>query len=63
MARFPTESERSITLQVPIAQAYNFFWDVLGSANCVPCLDTCKRAGPGTYRFVYKARSTCEAEG
>jgi len=63
MARFPTESERSITLRVPLAQVYEFFWDVLGSANCVPGLDTCKRAGPDTYRFVYKARSTGEAEG
>ena len=63
MARFPTESEQSITLHAPIAQVYEFFWDVLGSATCVPGLDTFKRAGPDTCRFVYKARSTGEAEG
>jgi carbon monoxide dehydrogenase subunit G len=54
MAKFPTEAERSITVKAPLARVYKFLWDVLGSADCVPGLDSCKRVGNDTYRFVYR---------
>ena len=58
MAKFPTEVERSVTVQVPIAKAYKFFWNVAGSATCIPGLGTCKKVGKDTYEFVYEPRST-----
>lgn len=58
MAKFPTEVERSVTVQVPIAKAYKFFWNVVGSASCIPGLDQCKKVGKDTYEFVYEPRST-----
>jgi carbon monoxide dehydrogenase subunit G len=58
MAKFPTEVERSITVHVPLERAYEFFWDVVGSSECIPGLGSCKRAGKDTYRFVYEERST-----
>jgi hypothetical protein len=58
MAKFPTESERSITVKVPIAKAYKYFWDVPGHATRIPGLDTCKKVAPDTYRFIYAPRST-----
>ena len=54
MAKFPTEAEKSITVKTPLARVYKFLWDVLGSADCVPGLESCKRAGNDTYRFVYR---------
>jgi len=54
MAKFPTEAEKSITVKAPLARVYKFLWDVLGSADCIPGLDSCKRVGNGTYRFVYQ---------
>jgi len=54
MAKFPTEAEKSITVKAPRARVYTFLWDVLGSADCIPGLDTCKRVGNDTYRFVYR---------
>jgi carbon monoxide dehydrogenase subunit G len=58
MAKFPTESERSITAKAPIAKVYRYFWDVPGHAPCIPGLDTCKKVSTNTYRFVYEPRST-----
>ncbi len=58
MAKFPTEVERSVTVQVPLAKAYAYLWDVVGSSECIPGLDTCKRIGKDKYRFTYAARST-----
>jgi carbon monoxide dehydrogenase subunit G len=58
MAKFPTEVERSVTVHVPIAKAYKFFWNVVGSASCIPGLDQCKKVGKNTYEFVYEPRST-----
>lgn len=58
MAKFPTEVERSVTVQVPIAKAYKFFWNVVGSASCIPGIDKCKKVGKDTYEFVYEPRST-----
>jgi carbon monoxide dehydrogenase subunit G len=58
MAKFPTEVERSVTVKVPLARAYEYLWDVVGSSACVPGIDTCKRVGKDTYRFVYLERST-----
>src|SRR5512139_3328522 len=58
MAKFPTEVERSVTVKVPISQAYDYLWDVVGSSACVPGLANCKRVGKDTYRFVYEERST-----
>jgi carbon monoxide dehydrogenase subunit G len=58
MAKFPTEVERSVTVKVPLARAYEYLWDVVGSSGCVPGIDTCKRVGKDTYRFVYQERST-----
>jgi carbon monoxide dehydrogenase subunit G len=58
MAKFPTEVERSVTVQVPPARAYAYLWDVLGSFRCIPGIDRCERVGDDTYRFVYQERST-----
>jgi carbon monoxide dehydrogenase subunit G len=58
MAKFPTEVERSVTVKVPLARAYAYLWDVVGSSECIPGIDTCKRVADDTYRFVYAERST-----
>jgi len=58
MAKFPTEVERSVTVHVRLARAYEYLWDVVGSSACIPGLDWCKRVGKDTYRFLYQARST-----
>ena len=58
MAKFPTEVERSITVRVPLTRAYEYLWDVVGSSPCIPGLDSCKRVGKDTYRFVFEERST-----
>jgi carbon monoxide dehydrogenase subunit G len=58
MAKFPTQVECSITVKVPLAKAYKYLWDVVGSAKCIPGLASCKRVAADTYRFVYKERST-----
>ena len=58
MAKFPTEVERSVTVNVPLGHAYQFLWDVAGSARCIPGIDACKRVGKDTYRFTYQERST-----
>ena len=58
MAKFPTEVERSVTVHIPLAQAYQYLWDVVGSSDCIPGIDSCKRVGKDTYRFVYQERST-----
>ncbi len=58
MAKFPTEVERSVTVKVPLARAYKFLWDVVGSSSCIPGIDKCERAAKDTYRFVYEERST-----
>src|SRR6266571_274316 len=58
MAKFPTEVERSVTVKVPLARAYAYLWDVVGSSPCIPGIDTCKRVAEDTYRFVYAERST-----
>jgi carbon monoxide dehydrogenase subunit G len=58
MAKFPTEVERSVTVHVPLARAYEYMWDVVGSSACIPGLQSCKRVGKDTYRFLYQERST-----
>jgi carbon monoxide dehydrogenase subunit G len=58
MAKFPTEVERAMTVRVPLARAYAFFWDVAGSARCIPGIDRCEKIGADTYRFIYAERST-----
>jgi carbon monoxide dehydrogenase subunit G len=58
MAKFPTEVERSVTVNVPLAQAYKYLWDVVGSSECIPGLDSCKKVSTNTYRFLYEERST-----
>jgi carbon monoxide dehydrogenase subunit G len=58
MAKFPTEVERTTTLPVSLAQAYAFFWDVVGSSRCIPGVDRCEPAGADTYRFIFQERST-----
>jgi hypothetical protein len=58
MAKFPTEVERAVTVHVPLARAYAFFWDVVGSSCCIPGLERCEALGADTYRFVYDERST-----
>ena len=58
MAKFPTEVERSVTVHVPLAKAYAYLWDVVGSSVCIPGLDGCKATGKDTYRFTYEERST-----
>ena len=58
MAKFPTEVERSVTVNVPIEQAYKYLWDVVGSSECIPGLDSCKKVSANTYRFLYEERAT-----
>jgi carbon monoxide dehydrogenase subunit G len=58
MAKFPTEVERSVTVKVPLARAYAYLWDVVGSSECIPGIDKCKRVDDDTYRFVYEERSS-----
>lgn len=58
MAKFPAEVERSITVRVPLARAYEYLWDVVGSSNCIPGLASCKRVSKDTYKFIYDERST-----
>jgi len=58
MAKFPTDVERSVTVKVPLAKAYEYLWDVVGSSSCIPGIDACKRVGDDTYRFIYAERST-----
>lgn len=58
MAKFPAEVERSITVHVPLARAYEYLWDVVGSSSCIPGLANCKRVSKDTYRFTYDERST-----
>jgi carbon monoxide dehydrogenase subunit G len=58
MAKIPTDVERSITVDVPVARAYAFFWDVVGSAACIPGLAACTNVDGDMYRFVYEERST-----
>jgi len=58
MAKFPTEVERSVTVQAPIERAYAFFWDVPGSARCIPGIATCAKTADDTYCFVFQERST-----
>ena len=58
MAKFPTQVEISVTVKVPIEKAHKYLWDVVGSSECIPGLASCKKAGAGTYKFLYAARST-----
>lgn len=58
MAKFPTEVEKSVTIKVPLSQAYAYMWDVVSSSRCIPGLESCKRVGDDTYRFLYQERST-----
>lgn len=58
MAKIPTDVERSVTVRVPIARAYAYLWDVVGSSACVPGLASCTKVASDTYRFVYEERST-----
>ena len=57
MAKFPTEVERSVDLRIPLARVYAFFWDVVGSARCIPGLEHCREVGPETFEFLYEPRS------
>lgn len=58
MAKFPTEAEHSITVHVPVAEAYKYLWDVVGSARCIPGLKSCKKTGArDTYHFHFEERS------
>ncbi len=58
MAKFPTEVERSVTVHVPLAQAYQYLWDVVGSSRCIQGLDSCECIAKDTYQFMYEERST-----
>ncbi len=58
MAKFPTEVTESVVLPVGRAEAYAFFWDVVGSARCIPGLDRCETTAGDVYRFVFEERST-----
>ena len=57
MAKFPTEVERSVTVRVDAARAYEYLWDVVRSSACIAGLESCKRIGNSTYRFRYQERS------
>ncbi len=57
MAKFPTEVERSVSVKVPLGDAYKYLWDVVGSSECIPGLASCKRVAAHTFRFVYDERS------
>jgi hypothetical protein len=43
---------------VSLGDAYAFFWNVAGSARCIPGLARCEGLGNDVYRFVYEERST-----
>jgi carbon monoxide dehydrogenase subunit G len=58
MAKFPTEVEKSITVNLPLQAVYAYLWDVVGSSACIPGLDQCKPTGDDTYRFRFQERST-----
>jgi len=58
MAKFPTDVERSIDVNAPLDRVYSFFWDVAGSARCIPGIDTCRSVRKDTYAFHYQPRST-----
>ena len=58
MAKFPTDVEGAVTARVPLERAYAYLWDVVGSSDCIPGLESCERIGPDTYCFVYQERST-----
>ena len=58
MAKFPTDVTESTVVPVSLADAYAFFWDVAGSARCIPGLARCETLGGDVYRFVYEERST-----
>jgi carbon monoxide dehydrogenase subunit G len=58
MAKFPTEVERSVTVKAPIDKAYQYLWDVVGSASCIPGIDSCDPVDDATYRFTFEKRST-----
>lgn len=58
MAKFPTEVTESVVVPVGLAEAYAFFWDVVGSARCIPGLDRCEKTTDDVYRFVFEERST-----
>lgn len=58
MAKIPVQVDKSITVNVPQEKVYAFLADVVSSAQCIPGIDKCVRAGDDTYRFVYKERST-----
>jgi len=58
VAKFPTEVEQSVTVQVPLAKAYKHLWDVVGSSRHIPGLDSCERVAKDTYCFTYAERST-----
>jgi carbon monoxide dehydrogenase subunit G len=58
MAKFPTDVERSVTVKAPLARAYEFLADVVGSSTCIPGIDECSAVGADTYRFIYRSVST-----
>jgi carbon monoxide dehydrogenase subunit G len=58
MAKFPTEVERSIDVDIAPDRAYSYLADVVGSSPCVPGLDRCEAVGTDTYRFTFEERST-----
>ena len=58
MAKFPTEVERSVSVKTPLARAYQFLWDVVGSSKCIEGLASCKPTAADTYCFTYEPRST-----
>lgn len=58
MAKFPTEVTESIVVPVALTETYAFFWDVVGSARCIPGLDYCEKTADDVYRFVFEERST-----
>jgi len=58
MAKFPTEIERAVEIDVPPTCAYAYLADVVGSSRSIPGLASCTRVGDDTYRFVYEERST-----
>ena len=57
MAKFPTEVEQSVTVQVPLAKVYKHLWDVVGSSRYIPGLAGCERVAKDTYRFTYDEKA------
>jgi carbon monoxide dehydrogenase subunit G len=57
VAKFPTEVEQSVTVQVPLAKVYKHLWDVVGSACHIPGLASCERVAKDTYRFTYDEKT------